>query len=199
MKSESIKELSGALAKAQAEMESARLSSSNPFYKSKYADFGEIVKSSRPALTKHGLAVTQIFKIVEDIVLLETILMHSSGEFISSEIRINPPKTDVQSLGSFITYLKRYSYAAIVGVITEDDDGEESVNETRMGYKQSFQPQEPVISPDQLDELEMELENHADIAVQVLNGLNIKRLADMPKSKFLASIKRIRELVASKG
>jgi hypothetical protein len=199
-KSDSIKELATALAKAQSEMNMASLSSTNPFFKSKYADFGEIVKSSRPALTKNGLSVVQPICIEGDYQVLETILLHSSGEWISSKIKINPPKQDVQSLGSYITYLKRYSYASLVGVITgDDDDAEEAMYETRnSNHKPQTYTNEPTISQDQLDELEQELEGYLDIAQQVLFGLKINSLSKMPKSLYSSSMKRIRELKLAK-
>lgn len=126
-------ELFAALAKSQAEMHTAGPNSTNPFFKSKYADFGEIVKVSRPALTKNGLCVIQRVINSENGMELCTTLGHSSGQYIESVIKINPLKTDVQSLGSYITYLKRYAYTAIVGVVVsdEDDDGEASMKEVR--------------------------------------------------------------------
>ena len=130
---QTYKELFTALVKAQAEMEVAELSRENPFFKSRYADFTEIVKATRPYLTKYGLSVIQPIITVGDQMLLRTMLCHSSGEYITSEIKINPPKTDVQSLGSYITYVRRYSYVSMVGACTgdEDDDGNKAVSHQR--------------------------------------------------------------------
>lgn len=123
------KELFTALVKAQAEMEVAELSRENPFFKSRYADFTEIVKATRPYLTKYGLSVIQPIVTIGEQMLLRTMLCHVSGEFITSEVKINPPKTDVQSLGSYITYVRRYAYVSMVGACTgdEDDDGNKAV------------------------------------------------------------------------
>lgn len=118
-----IKDLFAALAKAQAEMEVASFNAQNPFFKNRYADMAQIVKASRPALTKHGLSVIQQILTMQDgTMLLASVLAHSSGQFIESRMRIVPPKSDVQTLGSYITYLRRYSYAALVGIVTSDDD-----------------------------------------------------------------------------
>lgn len=127
------KELFTALVKAQAEMEVAELSRENPFFKSRYADFTEIVKATRPYLTKYGLSVIQPIVTLGDQMLLRTMLCHVSGEYVSSEVKINPPKADVQSLGSYITYVRRYSYVSIVGACTgdEDDDGNKAVSHQR--------------------------------------------------------------------
>ena len=111
--SESIKDLAGALAKAQAEFKVAEKNQKNPFFKSNYADFQSIVASSRPALAKNGLSVAQTIVLDEQgEQLLVSTLMHSSGEWMKSASKINPPKTDIQSFSSYITYLNRISYAS---------------------------------------------------------------------------------------
>ncbi len=134
-KSEQLNELFSALAKAQGEMDTAKMSSLNPFFKNKYASFLDIVKASRPYLSKHGLCISQQI-LVDDHgnSYLQTLMGHSSGQFIESRIRINPGKTDIQSFGSYLSYLKRYSYASIVGVIAddlEDDDAESHMQHHR--------------------------------------------------------------------
>lgn len=200
-----LKDLFTALAKAQGEMQIARKRSENPYFKNKYADLEEMVTASRPALSKYGLSVLQQTTNNSDgQSILHTILAHSSGQWISSEMKILPPKADVQTLGSYITYLKRYSYASLIGVVSsnEDDDGEIAVATERElfakgaatnDYKSKNESYETV-SKDQLDELEYELKDYADIAEEVLNKMQIQSLADMPKSKFRASIERIRAI-----
>jgi hypothetical protein len=132
-RSEELKDLFCALAKAQAEMETADLSSENPFFKTRYADLAAIVKASRPALTKHGLAIIQQIITHDDgQTMLHTMLCHNSGQWVESRVRIVPPKNDVQSIGSYITYLRRYSIAAICGIVSsDDDDGEAAVAHNR--------------------------------------------------------------------
>ena len=205
-RSESLNELFAALAKSQAEMKTAGLNAQNPYFKSAYADLAEIVRVSRPALTKNGLSVIQQIMPNDDGQnILHTILAHSSGQWIETRMRILPSKPDVQSLASYITYLRRYSYAAIVGVVSadEDDDGEVAVHAEREVFAKGtalntkYNPKEQsyeTITKEQLEELEYELAEYPDIASQVLEGLKIQSLADMPKSKFLVSTKRIREI-----
>lgn len=123
-KSTELNELLKALSMAQAEINVAIKSSSNPFFKSSYANLQSIIEASRPALCKHGLSVLQHMVTDNGTDYLVTMLGHSSGQWISSRMKIAPQKTDVQSLGSYITYLRRYMYAALVGVYDgEDDDG----------------------------------------------------------------------------
>ncbi len=128
-----IDQLATALAKAQSEMTVAAKNQKNPFFKSSYADFEAIINASRPALTKHGLSIVQPPFIYEDgNSYLVTILMHASGQWIKSKARHNPPKTDIQSLSSYNTYLKRMCYTSLVGVATgEDDDGQAAVSYPR--------------------------------------------------------------------
>lgn len=205
-RSTEINELATALAKAQGEMKIAGLNAQNPFFKSSYADLAEIVKASRPALTKNSLAVIQQIIPNEDGQnILHTILTHATGQWIESRMRILPAKTDVQSLASYITYLRRYSYAAIVGVVSsdEDDDAEIAVsderNKTAKGTAIStrYNPKEKsfeTISKEQLEELEYELAQYPEIAEEILERLRLQSLADLPKNMFLRSIERIREI-----
>lgn len=211
LQSSDLMDLFAALAKAQGEMRVAGTKSENPFFKSRYADLAEIVNASRPALTKYGLSVIQRILPNEDGQnIIHTMLCHSSGQFISSLMRVLPVKNDMQSLGSCLTYLRRYAYAALIGVITsdEDDDGERAMVEVReernkgTSLNTKYNPKEQsndTITREQLDELEYELAEYPDIAEQVLDGLRIHVLADMPKSKFLASINRIRSIKAARN
>lgn len=205
-RSSEVNELFAALAKAQAEMHVAGLGNVNPYFKSKYADLATLVKASRPALTKFGLSVTQQILPNEDGQnILITILGHSSGQWIESRMRILPPKTDIQTFGSYITYLRRYSYGALIGIVSsaEDDDGEQAMVDSRdimakgVALNAKYDPRtqsSETISKDQLDELEYELAEYPDLADMVLDGLKIQSLADMPKSKYRASIERVREI-----
>lgn len=201
--SESIKDLAGALAKAQAEFKVAEKNQKNPFFKSNYADFQSIVASSRPALAKNGLSVSQTIVLDQqgDQLLVST-LMHSSGEWMKSASKINPVKTDIQSFSSYITYLKRISYASLVGVVTgdEDDDGEAAVAPTRQQYSYQKKSTDPrvgeFVSAGQVEQLELELRGYEKIQTKVLDALKIDHLSQMPRDKFMYSINRIRELKA---
>ncbi len=128
-RSETIGALTAALAKAQGAMTPAGKSADNPFFKSKYADLAAVVESARAPLASNGLAVIQLAETKghegKVAVGLTTILAHSSGEWISSRIWMLPADSKPQSVGSALTYARRYGFAAIVGVVAvgEDDDG----------------------------------------------------------------------------
>lgn len=122
--SEQINELAAALSKAQGKITPAIKDSTNPFFKSKYADLSSVWDACKTALTENGLAVMQTTDYKDGQMVLLTTLAHSSGQWIRSCIPINPTKNDAQGIGSAITYMRRYSLASIVGVTTdEDDDG----------------------------------------------------------------------------
>ena len=127
MRSETTGALAAALAKAQRAMEGAKKDGWNPFYKSKYAELASVWDACREPLTANGLAVVQTTNADGDglIVIIETTLLHESGEWIAGSLALVPAKPDdPQSVGSAITYGRRYGLAAMVGVCPEDDDGE---------------------------------------------------------------------------
>ena len=122
-KSDSIIKLAEALAGAQAEIENAAKKSNNPHFKSKYADLAEVINTARPVLSKHGLSVTQWPSFADGLVSVETLLAHKSGEWIANTASAPADKLTAQGVGSAITYLRRYSLAALACIAQEDDDG----------------------------------------------------------------------------
>lgn len=123
-RSESIANLAGALAKAQGQMESAKKDSTNPFFKSKYADLASVIDAIKKPFSTNGLSYSQDAETEEGgAVVVETIIMHESGEWKSSRLRMLPVKSDPQGIGTCITYARRYGLQAAAGVPAEDDDG----------------------------------------------------------------------------
>ncbi|MEI6736929.1 MAG: ERF family protein [Pseudomonadota bacterium] len=124
-KSESIAGLAAALAAAQGVMKGALKDSANPFFKSRYADLASVVEAIRAAFSANGLSYIQTVEPSDkDEVRVETTLLHSSGEWISCGVLSLPvSKIDAQGYGSALTYARRYSLSAAVGVAPEDDDG----------------------------------------------------------------------------
>jgi len=196
MNSDNLNELFTALSKSQAEMETAQLNRQNSFLKTRYSDLLSIVKSTRPALTKYGLCVTQIIELDGDgSSILSTRLGHSSGQWIESRMKISPQKTDIQSWAAFVSYARRYCYAALICSVDGDDEessfAEASADrDNEIGMAVS----EARVTPEQVEELQYELKDHPGLAEEILHRLGLKRLADLPKSKYLVSLKRIREI-----
>lgn len=121
-KSETIGALAKALSKVQGQLRPAIKDAKNPFFKSNYADLNSVWDSCRQLLTENGLSVAQLNKPAENGVIIETLLMHESGEWISGEMFLPLTKQDAQSVGSAVTYGRRYGLAAVVGIVADEDD-----------------------------------------------------------------------------
>ena len=131
-KSEEIGELVKALAKVQGTIKPAKRDSINPFFKAKYADLTSVWDSCRKELSENNLVVIQTMKNNDGLVTVLTTLAHGSGQWIRGEISLKPVKTDPQGYGSALTYARRYSLAAIIGIATgEDDDAEDATRGKR--------------------------------------------------------------------
>ena len=124
-KSDNINELATALAKAQGAMRFAIKDANNPFFKSKYADLSSIVEAIREALSGNGLSYMQhLHPSEKHEVCVETVLLHASGQWVScGTLTVPVSKHDAQGFGSALTYARRYSLSAAVGVVADDDDG----------------------------------------------------------------------------
>jgi hypothetical protein len=122
--SEQINELAAALAKAQGQIKGAAKDSTNPHFKSSYADLASVWDACRAALSSNGIAVVQTPHTDEaGNCHVVTMMTHASGQWIRDAFSLPPTKADPQGYGSAITYMRRYALAAIVGVAPEDDDG----------------------------------------------------------------------------
>lgn len=122
-KSDSIASIAPSLVKAQAEIKAALKDSTNPHFRSKYADLSSVVDAVKGPLLKYGICFLQGVHDAVDGVAVETLLLHTSGEWISSTLRIPAVKQDAQGYGSAITYGRRYGLQSMCGVPAEDDDG----------------------------------------------------------------------------
>jgi hypothetical protein len=144
--SEQINELATALAKAQGEITGALKDSANPFFKSKYADLASCWDACRAALSKNGLAVVQAPETnavgyisngsenqYEKELALTTTLIHTSGQWMRAQLAVNPKDDSPQSMGSAITYARRYALCAFVGIAQVDDDGNAASGKVSVG------------------------------------------------------------------
>lgn len=126
--SNSIGNLAAALAAAQAEMKPAKETANNPAFRSKYADLTSCFEACNAVLPKHKLSISQVMVAApEGYVSVQTLLLHESGEWLSSVCTLkadgNRGVNAAQAAGSAITYARRYGLTAIVGLATDDDDG----------------------------------------------------------------------------
>ena len=119
-----MKEIFGALAKAQSHFEAAFKSAANPQFRSKYAGLDACVDAVRDALNAEGIFLTQTVEPHNAGILVETVFLHSSGEiYTGGKLFMPVNKQDAQGYGSALTYGRRYSLLAACGVAPEDDDG----------------------------------------------------------------------------
>lgn len=121
-----IGDVFGALAKAQGEIKDAIKDKANDHFRSKYATLAAVYEACRTALSKAGVAVVQIPYNDGKDVGVSTVLGVASGQWISAKLQVSPARYDAQGLGSVITYLRRYSLSAMVGVAPDDDDDGEA-------------------------------------------------------------------------
>jgi len=130
-RSDSIINLAKALCAMQAELKPAPKDSSNPFLKSKYADLATVWETCRGPLTKNGLSVAQFASAEDKEVTITTMLLHTSGEFLSSDLTVQAKESTPQGIGSAITYARRYGLSALIGLCSEEDDDGAEVSGTK--------------------------------------------------------------------
>jgi hypothetical protein len=119
-----MQKIATALVKAQKAFGPALKSSTNPHFKSRYADLAACVEAVIDALNENGIALVQHSHECADGIIIETIFIHESGEMISGgKLHVPATKQDAQGYGSAMTYARRYSLQAACGIAPEDDDG----------------------------------------------------------------------------
>ena len=190
-KSENIAEIIKALIKVQPQLKPAIKDKANPFLKSKYADLSGVWDTCRDLLKESGLAVVQVCGIGDNGSYLETILMHESGQWISGKYPLKPVKDDdPQAMGSAMTYARRYNLAAILGIVTDDDDAEGAMGrQTESKPKTATRPEpqrDPAIpapkaaTQEQLNKLDAYKKAGKNIKIKVdTYGWSITRLAEL--------------------
>lgn len=190
-KSETITELSKAFAKTQKEMKQPLKDANNPFFKSKYVPLENVVEAITESASKNGLSFTQFPSSDEaGNVTVGTLVMHESGEWIEYDpIKMKPVKNDPQSIGSAITYAKRYALSAIFGITSDqDDDGNEA---TQAKDKPAKKSNDPVISVEQANKYLKEIASIAkskgkedgSIAKWFLQHLNVANYKQIKQSQ----------------
>lgn len=140
--SEQINELATALSLAQAEFPTVAKSADNPFFKSKYANLASIIETVKPILGKYGLSVVQIpaTDVERKLLVMETVLLHKSGQYISGEFALPVLDWKPQGMGSTTTYAQRYSAAPMLFVASDKDDDDGNTASGRESKDNEFAP-----------------------------------------------------------
>lgn len=108
---------------AQSEMTSAKKDSTNPHFRSNYADLASVQAACMPALLKYGFAVVQMPETLDGKHFLKTVFMHRSGDRLECSLPMLMNKQDMQGYGSAMTYARRYGLMSLAGIAPDDDDG----------------------------------------------------------------------------
>lgn len=171
--SETIIKLSNAMAKAQAEMGGAVKDSSNPFFKSSYADLTSVIKAIKEPFANNGLSFVQFPINGDHAIGVVTRVMHESGEWLESEYLLPLLKNDPQSAGSAITYARRYALSSMAGIPAIDDD-----SEMAMVRGKSY------ISDRQYDELTQLIDKSQADNIKFCKAFGIESLSDLDVTQF---------------
>jgi hypothetical protein len=163
---------------AQRATEAVKKASTNPAFKSRYADLAVVVEAVIPALNESGIAVIQSPSFDGDLVSVTTVLLHESGASVTGTLSMRPTKMDPQGVGSAITYARRYALLAMAGAAPEDDDGQAA---SQPGNDRA---PTPPISQDQADALRLEIEAVGADPAKFLAFFKIKALEAMPAGRW---------------
>jgi hypothetical protein len=192
--SEATDQVLKALMSAKREMGDIKKSSLNPFHKSKYAALPAFIEATDEALDRHGLI---LYQSLDEAFLVTTLAHPESGQWLRSYAPLLNAKGDSQGLGSAITYMRRYSMGALLGLCAEeDDDGNKSCAPVAP-KKAATPPAAPApsarLTENQIEEITsyMKLADR-QCALNVWNGLkgkyNIEQFAQIPSAEFGPSI-----------
>ena len=188
-----IGSIAKALATFQGEVQNPKNSANNPYFNSKYAPLSDILNLARPLLAKNGLSVSQFTSGKLDEIIIETVLLHESGEWLRSDPLILPGEQSikgggktlsVQGAGSAITYGRRYCLSAILGLSSEDDDdGNHS-----SGNNTTTTPPENKVSQETITENQAKrmfaIAGNPQIVQDLLVAQGYKKSTDVKKTEY---------------
>lgn len=199
-KSETIVKLSKSLVETQKELKQPLKDAKNPFFKSEYVPLENVAEAITESATKHGLAFSQYATTTDTgNVSVGTIVFHESGEFIEyPPLILKPENTKPQSIGSAITYAKRYALSAIFGITSDKDDDGNKANGNgepqKRNQKQAPQNDEPdvhAIVEKYMQKLEVLGVKRADVVEYVCNKHNVGNMFDIQPNVLVGEIKQI--------
>tara|TARA_R110000764_G_scaffold161769_1_gene249013 strand:- start:318 stop:905 length:588 start_codon:yes stop_codon:yes gene_type:complete len=187
--SNEINELAAAMAIAQGQMGAAYKNSSNPHFKSSFADLASISDVIKQPLSDNGLSVVQFPINNEQGVAITTRVMHKSGQWIEESFGIKPVKAGPQEYGSLISYFRRYALAAIFAIPQTDDDA----NSMQLAAEA---PQKPIdaITGDQVKALVNLLDGDEKLRAQLMDAHGISKLEHLQSNQFRPVYDKINQL-----
>lgn len=201
--SETIINLSKALVETQKELKQPLKDAKNPFFKSEYVPLENVTEAITESATKHGLAFSQYATTTETgNVSVGTIVFHESGEFIEyPPLILKPENTKPQSIGSAITYAKRYSLSAVFGITSDKDDDGNKANRNGEPQKQpqkrnqkqaqNDEPDVHAIVEKYVQQLAVLGVKREDVVEYVCNKHNVGNMFDIQPNILVGEIKQI--------
>lgn len=202
-KSETIIKLAKSLVETQKELKQPLKDAKNPFFKSEYVPLENVAEAITQTATKYGLAFSQYATTTENgNVSVGTIVFHESGEYIEyPPLILKPENTKPQSIGSAITYAKRYALSAIFGITSDKDDDGNKANGNGENQKQPQkrnQKQAPQNEPNVHEIVEKYVQKieelgvkRADVVEYVCNKHNVGNMFDIAPNILVGEIKQI--------
>lgn len=189
--SEQINELAAALATAQSVMPKAKMSGINSRFADKatgktgaYATLDDIRDAVKDTLTANGISYTQHPYSINGEVGVETMLIHSSGQWMRSRFGVPSAKHDSQAYGSILTYVRKFALAAAAGVSTQEDTDADEV---------SHEPPPLTISEGQVATIRKELEKYGKPESKILEWKKLNDLSELTQSDYDRVIHIIRK------
>lgn len=182
-RSDNLAEFSKAFALFQSEVINPLNSTVNSFFKNKYATLADVLNEVRPVLSKYGLSILQMPSGNDGLVQLTTLIMHTSGEWIETEPMVmRPEKGTPQGIGSCLTYLRRYSLSAILGVASEDDDDGNEASKPDNGKGKKPEPKKPT----KKDTVKNELK---ELIAEIVEKAKTLQLNNVPQNDIMEVFK----------
>ncbi len=184
------------LIKVQGALESVGKSSLNPHFKNKYANLTDILAVVKPALNNNNFFLTQKVLIKDGSEVLRTEITHKSGQILDSEAPLNvADRNNPQKYGSAITYMRRYSLTALLGIEEEDDDGQKAT--------QQKAPIDRPLNPAEIATLQKIIDKVSEVdpnfsIVTMCEALKVKSLAEIKHNRFNNLISRLTEMLTPK-
>lgn len=185
LQSNCIADITKAMCKAQSVMSPAKKTQTNPFFKSKYAGLEDVIEAVKDAFCDNGLSFFQgTLPGDNGSIIIVTTISHESGEWIRGYLPIKPTKNDPQSLGSAITYGKRYGLQALSGQPSEDDDGNTASKKPKKATKEQIQAIEDIctfkeLSISDLDSIIIFYHNAKKATVQTIDNMSYDMIQNL--------------------
>lgn len=190
-----MQKIASALVKAQKGFGAALKTSSNPHFKSRYADLAACVEAVIDSLNDNGIALIQQTHECDNGVIVETTFIHESGEvFSAGKLHVPASKHDAQGYGSALTYARRYSLMAAAGIAPEDDDGNAAT--ARPSAPPVQRKADPKVGADELKTItDLAGKTNTDLSA-IAKAYGIPSINDLPLSKTAEVVARLQKKAA---